>query len=216
MRVILNEYIHGLGQEGDVVIVKPGFGRNFLLPTGKALRHTEENLKKFETGKEERLARMHKLKGLAADLLKFLESEPFIITAQASQEGHLYGTVRPLTIFQALHTRFPFIKKESVNMPQTIKEIGEYTFQLRIHNDVPITATLYVFPSEEEAHTYIKERDILAEKQAAQKQKEQLEAEKLAQQEKDLALSASTSQDEGTETAEADSAPTTEEGAAQG
>ena len=212
MRVILNEYIHGLGQEGDVVVVKPGFGRNFLLPTGKALRHTEENLKKFETGKAERLARMHKLKDSAVELLKFLESEPFIITAQASQEGHLYGTVRPLTIFQALHERFPFVKKENVSMSRTIKEIGEYSFQLRIHNDVPITAQLYVFPSQEEALAYIKERDELAEKQAAQKQRELLAAEKLAQQERDAA----TLEPPQTETDDAEQVPTATDADAEG
>ena len=177
MQVILNEYIHGLGHEGDVVRVKPGFARNFLLPAGKALRHTEENLKKFESGKTERLARMHKLKDSAVELLNFLESEPFIITAQASQEGHLYGTVRPRTIYQSLHERFPFVKKESISMQKTVKEIGEYSFQLRIHDDVPITATLYVFPSQEEALAYIKARDIEAEKEAEQKRKEALKAE---------------------------------------
>jgi len=199
VQVILNEYIHGLGHEGDVVKVKPGFGRNFLLPYGKALRHTKENLARFEKDRTERLARIHKLKDSAVEVLKFLEAEPFIVLSQASQEGHLYGTVRPLTIYKILHEKFPMIKKESICLPYTIKEIGEYSFQVRIHPEVTITAPLYVFPSQEEAMIYIEERD----------RKIKREAEEAAKRKAEEAAAAvlSTSDTSETETDSSDAAP---------
>ncbi|MCY4413787.1 MAG: 50S ribosomal protein L9 [Alphaproteobacteria bacterium] len=214
MRVILNEYIHGLGCEGEVVVVKSGYGRNFLLPKGKALRETPENLQKFEEKRAELKARLHKLKSSAIELMEFLQKEPFIIESQASQEGHLYGTVRPLTIYNALVSKFSFLKRESVVLPHTIKEIGAYSFQLRIHPEVICSATVYVFPSQDEAHSYIKEAEEEAKREAAENAKKealrQKELERELEREKEAAQAAIEM-----EASETDPEANTEEGISQ-
>ena len=187
MRLILNEYIHGLGHEGDIVTVKRGFALNFLLPKKKAVRPTEENLKRFEETRAERVARGVKLKESTLEVAKFLEEAPFIVESKASQEGRLYGTVRAQTLFNALQKKFLFITKESVILPFVIKEVGEYTFQLRLHSEVPITATVYVFSSESEALAYIEERDKLAEIEARKQESKRQEALKEAEAQLEIA-----------------------------
>ncbi len=194
MRVILTEYIYGLGQEGDTVNVKPGFGRNFLIPQGKALRFSKENEESFASRRAEIAARLNKLKDSSLEVLDFLQKEPFIITTQANEKGQLYGTVRQQTVFNALHEKFSCITRTSILLSMTIKEVGAYPFQVRLHPEVTIDALLYVFTSEQEALDFIE-----AEKEEAlrkeEERKAQIElAQKIAKAEKEAEAKAAEEQ----------------------
>ena len=137
MELILLEKVNNLGNLGDRVTVKAGYGRNFLIPKGKATEATEANLALFE-------ARRAELEQAAAQSLagaqvraERLEGLSVTIPAKASNEGRLFGSVNIADIVSAVHQEGVEIKKQEVNLPAgPIRQIGEYDIPLRLHSDV--------------------------------------------------------------------------------
>jgi large subunit ribosomal protein L9 len=145
MQVILMEKLANLGNLGDVVKVKDGYARNYLIPQGKAKRATEENLKAFEV----RRAELEKAQ--AAALVQAqergakLDGLTLKITQKAGVDGRLFGSVTNYDIVEALKAQGIEIERAQVRMPAgPLKQVGEYPLQIALHTDVVVTITVAV------------------------------------------------------------------------
>lgn len=138
MKLILLENVYNLGDLGDTVNVRPGYGRNFLLPRGKAVPATPENLEKFEARKEELMRQANEKLGLAEARREAIDSvEEVLFTVAVSPEGRLYGSINPAEIAGKLTEMGFAVEKAEVDMPEgPIREPGEYTVGLILHADV--------------------------------------------------------------------------------
>lgn len=138
MELILLEKVHNLGDLGDTVTVKPGYGRNFLLPRGKAVPATRENKEKFESEREE-LQRQagEKLASAEARREAIDELESVVFHVNVSPEGRLYGSISAREIADKLTEMGYPVEKVEVDQPEgPIREAGEYTVGLILHADV--------------------------------------------------------------------------------
>ena len=145
MEVILLEKVAQLGDPGDLVNVKAGYGRNFLIPNGKAVRADEENKAEYEKRKEALLSAEAERKDLATNLASGMESLVIEITAEVSEEGTLYGSVGTREIADALVEKGHQVEKSAVRLPEgVLKEVGEYSIDVELHPEViaPITVTI--------------------------------------------------------------------------
>jgi large subunit ribosomal protein L9 len=137
MQLILLEKIKNLGNLGDKVNVKAGFGRNYLIPQNKAVFATEENLKQFESRKAELLAKEAKSLAKAQERAAKLQDVTLEITAMASDEGRLYGSVGVNEVKEALVAKsFTVDRKEIILTEGPIHFVGEYTIEVHLHSDV--------------------------------------------------------------------------------
>ncbi len=145
MDVILLEKIENMGVMGDRVSVKPGFGRNFLIPQGKAVPATEENIAEFE-------ARRAELEKAAAEALAAAEARrdqldgmTVTIEAHAGEQGKLFGSIGTAEIAQAVHEAGVTVEKHEVRLPTgAFRQTGEYDVQLHLHTDVNVTVKLVI------------------------------------------------------------------------
>jgi large subunit ribosomal protein L9 len=145
MEVILLEKVENLGSLGDRVHVKPGYGRNFLIPSGKATPATEEHIKAFE-------ARRSELEKTAADALSEAEARrgmlsdmTVTITAKAGDEGKLFGSIGTADIAAAIVTAGVEVERSEVRLPEgAFRRLGEYRVQLHLHTDVNTELTLVI------------------------------------------------------------------------
>ena len=153
MQVILLERIEKLGQMGDVVNVKPGFARNFLLPKGKALRATGENINHFDTQKAQMEAQNLERKSEALAVSTKMDGATVILVRQAGEAGQLYGSVNARDIAQALRDHGFNISRNQVRLDQPIKSLGLHNVSVTLHPEVSITVTANVARSEDEAQT---------------------------------------------------------------
>ena len=153
MQVILLERVDKLGQMGDVVNVKPGFARNFLLPKGKALRATEENINHFDTQKAQMEAQNLERKSEALAVSTKMDGATVILVRQAGEAGQLYGSVNARDIAQALRDHGFNISRNQVRLDQPIKSLGLHNVSVTLHPEVSITVTANVARSEDEAQT---------------------------------------------------------------
>ena len=151
MQVILMERVEKLGQMGDVVNVKPGFARNFLLPTGKALRATEESIKHFETQKSQLEAQNIERKSEAEAVSTKMDGTTIILVRQAGEAGQLYGSVNARDIAQALSEDGFSVDRNQVRLEQPIKLLGLHDVSITLHPEVSITVKANVARSEDEA-----------------------------------------------------------------
>lgn len=150
MEVILLEKVAQLGDPGDLVNVKSGYGRNFLIPTGKAVRADEENKAEYEKRKEALLSAEADRKDAAIKQAESIGSLSIAITAPVSEEGTLYGSIGTREISEALHEKGFEIEKSAVRLPEgVLKEVGEYSIDLELHPEVITTITLLVSASDE-------------------------------------------------------------------
>ncbi len=136
MKVILLERLGRLGNVGQVVDVKPGFARNFLLPRSKALRASEDNLKVFEAQRSEIEARNAKAKAEAEAKAKKLEGASITLQRQASDEGKLFGSVTVRDVAEAMIAAGYEVEKSQILIPANIKNTGVYTATINLHADV--------------------------------------------------------------------------------
>ncbi len=151
MDVILLERVAKLGQMGDVVSVKQGFARNFLLPKGKALRANAENMKRFENQKAQLEAQNLEAKSEAEAVAKKLDGQQFIVIRSASDSGSLYGSVTIRDAADAAtEAGFTLDKKQCV-LNKPIKELGIHQLTVVLHPEVEVTIELNVARSKEEA-----------------------------------------------------------------
>ena len=155
MQIILLERVEKLGQMGDVVTVKPGYARNFLLPRGKALRANKANLAKFEAEKAELVARNDKAKGEALAVAKNLEGVAVSIVRAASEMGQLFGSVNARDIATALAEAGHEIDRRSIVMDKAIKTLGLIDMRVNLHAEVSVSITLNIARSLEEAQTQL-------------------------------------------------------------
>jgi large subunit ribosomal protein L9 len=136
VQVILSEDVHSLGDAGDLVVVKPGFARNFLIPQGKALIATAERVNEVEHKKRvinERLAK--EMKDLTAVKAKLEEIE-LQIEAQAGEEGKLFGSVTAQNLADLLAEKGMEVDRRKIQLSEAIKTLGEHTVGIRLRSDV--------------------------------------------------------------------------------
>jgi large subunit ribosomal protein L9 len=151
MQVILLERIGRLGQMGDVVTVKDGFARNFLLPQGKALRATKANRERFEKERAQLEARNLELKSEASGVAGKLQGQSFILIRQAGDSGQLYGSVATRDISAAVTEGGFSIERRQVMLDRPIKTLGLHDVRIGLHAEVEPHVTINVARSPEEA-----------------------------------------------------------------
>ena len=145
MQVILMEKLANLGNLGDVVKVKDGYARNYLIPQGKAKRATEENLKAFEARRAELEKKQAADLVLAQERGAKLEGQALKITQKAGVDGRLFGSVTNYDIVDALKAAGHEVERAQVRMPTgPLKSVGEYQIQIALHTDVVVTITIQV------------------------------------------------------------------------
>ncbi|HVL21475.1 MAG TPA: 50S ribosomal protein L9 [Amaricoccus sp.] len=151
MQVVLLERVAKLGQMGEVVAVKDGYARNFLLPQGKALRATEANLKRFETERAQLEVRNLEAKGEAEKVARRIDGEAFVVIRSASDGGALFGSVTTRDIADAATAGGFSLDKRQVTLDHPIKELGLHAVTIVLHPEVDATITINVARSREEA-----------------------------------------------------------------
>jgi large subunit ribosomal protein L9 len=149
MQIILMEKVVNLGNLGDVVKVKDGFARNFLIPHGKAKRATESNLKEFEAKRVELEKKAGEQLATSQERAAKLEGAKIEIAQKAGVDGRLFGSVTNADIAEALQKQGHEVKKADVRMPAgPLKHIGEFPIVLHLHADVEANITVHVTPEE--------------------------------------------------------------------
>jgi len=151
MDVILLERIGRLGQMGDVVRVKEGYARNFLLPSGKALRATEANRQKFERDRTMLEERNAEKRSAAQGDAGQIDGKSFIIIRQAGESGQLYGSVSTRDIAEAASAAGTHVERNQVLLDSPIKSIGLHPVRIALHPEVVVQVTVNVARSADEA-----------------------------------------------------------------
>ncbi len=162
MELVLLERVDKLGAVGDVVDVRPGYARNFLLPQKKALRATKANLERFEREREA----LEKLNAERAEKARqegaHLDGAQFVLIRQASESGQLYGSVSTRDIAEAASSDTYPVTRGMVDMNQPIKTLGLHEIRLVLHPDVDVTVAVNVARTEDEAERQAKGEDVIA------------------------------------------------------
>jgi large subunit ribosomal protein L9 len=156
MQVILLERVPKLGQMGEVVKVRDGFARNFLLPQGKALRANDANKKRFEAERATLEARNLERKSEAQKVAEVLDGKSFVMVRSAGETGQLYGSVAARDIVDALAAEGFNVGRNQVDLNTPIKNIGLHKVVLHLHSEVEISVELNVARSAEEAERQAK------------------------------------------------------------
>jgi large subunit ribosomal protein L9 len=161
MEVILLERVPNLGQLGQVVKVKPGYARNFLLPTKKALRATKENLAYFERQKETIVQTNAERRQGATELGSKVDGASVVIVRQAAESGQLYGSVTARDIADAISALGTQVDRNHVILNQAIKTLGLFSITVALHPEVSVKVTVNIARSEEEAKTQAQRGEAL-------------------------------------------------------
>ena len=162
MEVILLERIEKLGAIGDVVKVKNGYARNFLLPNGKALRANDANRKVFEANREKIEAQNAERRGAAEAESKKIDGAKIQLIRQASNAGQLYGSVTARDIAEALEAQGHKVAKNHIVLDRPIKAIGMQDVKVSLHPEVSVTIRVNVARSPEEAELQAQGVDVMA------------------------------------------------------
>jgi large subunit ribosomal protein L9 len=160
MDVILLERIARLGQMGDTVRVKDGFARNFLLPTGKALRANEANRARFESQKSEHIARNEERKREAGDIAGTLEGKSFLTIRSAGETGQMYGSVSARDVSDMLKEAGFRVGRNQILLNQPIKVIGLHKVMIQLHPDVEVAVEINIARSHEEGERQSKGENL--------------------------------------------------------
>ncbi|MBA4000541.1 50S ribosomal protein L9 [Brevundimonas sp.] len=179
MKVVLLERVENLGAIGDVVTVKDGFARNFLLPRDKARRATEANLKAFEVERAAIEARNDKNKAESQKIADKIDGQTYVMIRQAGETGQLYGSVAGRDVAETVQASGSKIEKAQVVLHVPIKTLGVHEVQVRLHAEVRATVKINVARSADEAERQAKGEDVIAsqfddERQAASDQAKDL------------------------------------------
>lgn len=160
MEVILLERIPRLGQMGDTVRVKDGFGRNYLLPTGRALRANEANRAKFESQKATLIARNEEKKKEAGDIAETLNGKSFITIRSAGETGQMYGSVSARDVSDILKEAGFKVGRNQILLNQPIKVIGLHKVAIALHADVEVQVEINIARSHEEGERQAKGENL--------------------------------------------------------
>ena len=167
MEVILLERVAKLGQMGEVVRVKDGFARNYLLPKGKALRATKENRSRFEKMKVELEARNLEQKSEAEKIAKKLNGQSFTVLRQAAEGGQLYGSVSPRDLATLVSEKGFALNRSQVALNTPIKTIGMHKVPVSLHPEVEVTINVTVARSADEAERLARGEDVTVAREEA-------------------------------------------------
>ena len=160
MQVILLERVAKLGQMGEVVKVKEGFARNFLLPQGKAMRASEANIAAFEAKKADLAQRNDETRAEAQQIAESLDGKSFVIIRSASDAGALYGSVTPRDVADAAAAEGFRVERRQVVLTGPIKDLGLHQVSIVLHPEVDATIVLNVARSPEEAELQAQGKSI--------------------------------------------------------
>ena len=176
MEIVLLERVENLGDMGDVVRVKPGFARNFLLPQNKALRATKANLARFEAEREYLERRNAETRARAESDGEDLDGTSVVIIRKAGETGQLYGSVSARDIVDELGNSE--IKRGMVKLEQPIKALGLHDVAIKLHPEVAVTIQINVARTEDEAERQAAGEDVIA----TQMEEERAEAQAMAEE----------------------------------
>jgi large subunit ribosomal protein L9 len=160
MEVILLERVAKLGQMGDVVRVKDGFARNFLLPRNKALRATADNRAKFDGMKADLEVRNLKAKGEATKVAEKIDGRNVVILRQASETGQLFGSVSVRDIMASFESDGITLSRSQVLLDHPIKTIGQHGVSIAVHPEVEVSVSVTVARSADEAERINRGEDV--------------------------------------------------------
>jgi large subunit ribosomal protein L9 len=177
MEVILLQRVAKLGQMGDVVRVKDGYARNFLLPKGKALRATDANRKRFDTMKVDLEARNLEQKGEAERVGSKLDGKSFIVLRQASETGQLYGSVSTRDLAALMSGSGVAVNRNQIELNAPIKTIGLHKVPVSLHPEIEVSVTVNVARSADEAERQARGEDVIVRREAAEEPSEPTAAE---------------------------------------
>jgi large subunit ribosomal protein L9 len=180
MEVILLQRIGKLGQMGEVVRVKDGYARNFLLPQGKALRATESNKSKFEGMKQDLQVKNLESKAEADKIGAKLDGKGFPVLRQASETGHLYGSVSPRDIATLLTDNGFAVDRNQIALNVPIKMVGQHKVPVHLHPEVEITVTVNVARSADEAERLARGENVTVRREGGDDAEDEAEAAKAA------------------------------------
>ena len=162
MHVILMERVGKLGQMGDVVSVRDGHARNYLLPQGKALRATKENIARFERERAHIEARNLELRKEAQSVAEKLDGQSFVAIRQSSDTGQLYGSVSTRDISNLVSESGTSINRSQVLLDRPTKTLGLHQVRIQLHPEVDVYVTLNVARSQDEADLQARGQDVTA------------------------------------------------------
>ena len=162
MKVILLERVEKLGTIGDVVSVKDGFARNFLLPRSKALRATSGNLKVFEGKREEIEARNAEARTEAGKAGEKLDGKTYVLIRQAGESGQLYGSVSGRDVSDAAQADGGKVDRAQVVLDKPIKTLGLHEVKVRLHPEVTVTVTINIARSQDEAERQARGENVIS------------------------------------------------------
>ena len=151
VELILLERVENLGQMGQVVKVRPGFARNYLLPQKKALRATKDNLAYFDKQRAQLEAQNLKRKGEAEEVAKKLDGLKVVLVRQAGESGQLYGSVSARDVADAVTAAGFTVEKRQVILDKQLKTLGLHKLRVSLHPEVSVAVTVNIAQSEEEA-----------------------------------------------------------------
>jgi large subunit ribosomal protein L9 len=160
MQVILLERIGRLGQMGDVVRVRDGYARNYLLPQGKAMRATSDNMAEFETRRVQLEARNLELKGEAEKVAEKLNKQTFVAIRQAGDTGQLYGSVSTRDMAEEISAGGFSVDRRQIVLEKPIKTLGLHEIKVQLHPEVGVKVILNVARSEDEAERQARGEDL--------------------------------------------------------
>jgi large subunit ribosomal protein L9 len=161
MKVILLERVERLGALGDVVTVKDGFARNFLLPRAKALRASDANLKVFEAQRIEIVARNDREREAAAKAGEKLDGTSYVLIRQAGEAGHLYGSVSGRDVADAANAEGAKIDRSMVVLDKPIKTLGVHEVKIKLHAEVVVTIKINIARSADEAERQARGENVI-------------------------------------------------------
>ncbi len=138
MKIILKEDVSGLGYKDDVVEVKNGYGRNYLIPTGKAVIATESALKVLAEDQRQRAHKLAKIKADAEELAAKLKDVKLTIGAKTSSTGTIFGSVNNIQIAEALEKLGFNVDRKIIDIKESVKEVGNYTATIKLHKEVSV------------------------------------------------------------------------------
>ena len=161
MKVVLLERVENLGAIGDVVTVKDGFARNFLLPREKALRATSKNMEKFELDRVAIEARNERNKADAGTIANKIDGQVYVMIRQAGETGQLYGSVGGRDVMEAIQAEGGKVERSQIVLNTPIKTLGLHVVPVRLHAEVAATVTINVARSADEAERQAKGEDVI-------------------------------------------------------
>ena len=147
MKLILTQEVTGLGAAGDVVEVKDGYGRNYLIPRGFGIRWTRGGEKTIETIKKARESRAVRDADHASEVKAKLEGTTFQVKVRAGEGGRLFGSVSAADIAEAITAQGGEVDKRTIVVENPIKSLGAHTVSVRLHDDVAASVTLNIVPA---------------------------------------------------------------------